>query len=524
MKVLTNPLLPGFYPDPSVCRKGEDYYLVTSSFEYFPGIPIFHSRDFVHWHQIGHCLTRPQQLNLDHIKPSKGIYASAIRYREQDGLFYISSTLVKDPPYYGNINFYITAKDPAGPWSDPVIIQGAESIDPTLFFDGDRTYYLGNLRPFPQELSREERSIWLQEMDLPSGRLIGQRWILRTDGALHGAVAPEGPHLYKIGGWYYLMIAEGGTDHNHSVTIFRSRQIEGPYEVNPRNPVLTHRNLRRDYPINSTGHADLIQLSNGEWWAVLLASRPDGGDYRNLGRETFAVPVIWEDEWPVFSPDTGHVEFTYPAPALPVCRWEEAPACDSFESSTLDLRWNLLRTPRREVYSLTQRPGWLRLFLSPFRLTDLENPAFIGRRQQHLSFAARLMMAFVPAEGEAAGLAMLMNHEYHLALLRGQENGEGHVSLWRCFAGKSECLGRIPCEATHLWLRVTAYEQDYSFYMATEPEHWQPVCEHVCGTLLSKEVAGGFTGTYIGLYATSNHQPTTNYADFDWFEYQPLVP
>ena len=117
-----------------------------------------------------------------------------------------------------------------------------------------------------------------------------------------------------------------------------------------------------------------------------------------------------------------------------------------------------------------------------------------------------------------------MNHEYHLALLRGQENGVGHVSLWRCFAGKSECLARIPCEATHLWLRVTAYEQDYSFYMATEPEHWQPVCEHVCGTLLSKEVAGGFTGTYIGLYATSNHQPTTNYADFDWFEYQPLVP
>ena len=239
MKVLTNPLLPGFYPDPSVCRKGEDYYLVTSSFEYFPGIPIFHSRDFVHWHQIGHCLTRPQQLNLDHIKPSKGIYASTIRYREQDGLFYISSTLVKDPPYYGNINFYITAKDPAGPWSDPVIIQGAESIDPTLFFDGDRTYYLGNLRPFPQELSREERSIWLQEMDLASGRLIGQRWILRTDGALHGAVAPEGPHLYKIGGWYYLMIAEGGTDHNHSVTIFRSRQIMRSIRVTPYSPIAT---------------------------------------------------------------------------------------------------------------------------------------------------------------------------------------------------------------------------------------------------------------------------------------------
>ncbi len=521
---LKNPLLPGFYPDPSICRKGEDYYLVTSSFEYFPGIPIFHSRDLVHWQQLGHCLTRPSQLNLDGIKPSKGIYASTIRYREADDTFYVVTTLVQDPPYWGNVNFYVTAKDPAGEWSEPVIIKGAESIDPTLFFDRDKTYYLGNRRPYPDQWEREDRHIWLQELDLEKGELIGPRWTLREDGAIHNAVAPEGPHLYKIGGWYYLMIAEGGTDHNHSVTVFRSRSVSGPYEVNPRNPVMTHRNLRRDYPINSTGHADLIQLHNGEWWAVLLASRPDGGDYRNLGRETFAVPVTWEDEWPVFSPDTGHVEFTYPAPHLPAHPWPEEPACDAFDGSTLGLRWCLLRTPRRQVYSLTEHPGHLRLFLHGSQLNELENCAFVGRRQQHMNFSARTVMAFDPARGEACGMAMLLNNRFHLTMVLEKDEGGRFVSLWQCRDGQYELLARQACTANRLWMKITARQQDYSFWFAQQYEQWLPLAAHVNGTLLSKEVGGGFTGALVGLYGTSHHQDTQNYADFDWFEYQEIDP
>lgn len=522
--LLKNPLLPGFYPDPSICRKGEDYYLVTSSFEFFPGIPVFHSRDLVHWHQIGHCLTRASQLNLDGIKPSKGIYASTIRYREADDTFYVVTTLVQDPPYWGNVNFYVSAKDPAGEWSDPVIVKGAEGIDPTLFFDGDKTYYLGNRRPFPEQQTREDRHIWLQELNLKSGELVGQRYTLREDGAVYGAVAPEGPHLYKIGDWYYLMIAEGGTDHNHSVTVFRSRNVSGPYEVNPRNPVMTHRNLRRDSSINSTGHADLIQLHNGEWWAVLLASRPDGGNYRNLGRETFAVPVIWEAGWPVFSPDTGRVEFTYPAPTLPNHPWHEAPACDSFDSTCLSLCWNLLRTPRRQVYSLEERPGYLRLFLHGSQLNELENCAFVGRRQQHMNFSARTVMEFVPAAGEAAGMVMLLNHCFHLAMLMEKSEEGRFVSLWRCMDGQYERIGRQSCSANRLWMKITACQQDYSFWFATEYEQWIPLETQVNGTLLSKEIAGGFTGAYVGLYATSHHLDTSNYADFDWFEYREIEP
>lgn len=520
---LTNPILPGFYPDPSICRKGEDFYLVTSSFEYFPGVPVFHSRDMVHWRQIGHCLTRESQLNLDHIKPSKGIYAATIRYREADDTFYTSTTLVQDPTYWGNVNFYVSAKDPAGPWSDPVVIEGAQGIDPTLFFDGGRTWYLGNMRPYPDKPELEDRHIWIQELDLPTGNLIGEKYILREDGAVYHAVAPEGPRMYKVNGWYYLMIAEGGTDHNHSVTIFRSRQITGPYEVNPRNPLITHRNLRRNYPINSTGHADLIELENGEWWATLLASRPDGGDYRNLGRETFAVPVIWEEDWPVFSPQTGHVEFTFQGPDLPACRWPDRPRCDQFERKELGYEWNLLRTPRHQIYSLTQRPGFLRLYLHPSQVTELENCSFIGRRQQDLCFAARTVMEFDPEDGEACGMIMLMNHEYHITLLLEKTEGETVLSVYRCYAGKETMIGRVPCDSKRVWLKITAYEQDYSFQMAKEPEEWIPVAEHVDGTLLSKETAGGFTGAYVGLYGTSRGRETSNYADYDWFEYGQIA-
>lgn len=522
--LLHNPLLPGFYPDPSVCRKGDDYYMVTSSFEFFPGIPIFHSRDFVHWHQIGHVLTRPSQLNLDHVKPSKGIYAATIRYCEKNQRFYVITTLVQDPPYWGNLNFYVSSEHPEGPWSDPVVISGAEGIDPTLFFDEDRVYYLGNRRPHPEIPELEDRHIWLQEIDLGKGELIGERWTLLTDGALHHAVAPEGPHMYKKDGWYYLLIAEGGTDHNHSSTIFRSRRPEGPYECNPRNPVLTHRHLPKSFPIHSTGHSDLIQLANGEWWAVLLASRPDGGDYRNLGRETFAVPVIWEEGWPLYSPDTGKVEFSYPAPRLTPKPWPEPPACDQFEENNLDYCWQLLRTPRHPIYSLNARPGFLRLYLNEDTLSGTGNPAFVGRRQQHIYFQARTVMDFSPtANGESAGICLLLNNDYHLRLELGCWEGKMLLRLTKRFAGQDIILSQTAFNQNRIWLQVIAREQDFSFQYASEAGRWETLAAQVDGTLLSKEVAGGFTDTLIGMYASSDGHPTNDYADFDWFEYKEIM-
>ena len=520
MSTLRNPLLPGFYPDPSVCRKGDDYYLVTSSFEYFPGIPIFHSRDFVHWHQIGHVLTRKSQANLDGLCPSRGIYAATIRYSEETDTFYVVTTLVGNAPYYDNINFYVTASDPTGPWSDPVIIKGAEGIDPTLVFDGDEVYYLGNKRPNPDIPECESRHIWLQRLDLPTGTLVGERVTLLEHGALYDAVAPEGPHLYHIKDWYYLIIAEGGTDHNHCSTVFRSRSIFGPYECNPRNPLITHRNFKRDYPINSTGHADILELNDGSWWAVLLASRPDGGDYRNLGRETFAVPMVWEDDWPVFSPQTGCVEFSYSGPDLPECIWEPEPACDHFLTQELGMCWNILRTPDYKTFSLNDRPGFLRLYLNCHTLAEVSSPAFIGRRQQHMCFTARTYMEFIPAaKGEAAGITMFYNNQYFYSLmLQSTETGISIVLTCQ-ICGDNTRLYSAPYENNGIYFKIRMRYQSIDFYFSQDGQTWIQAGTTVSGTILNKETAGGFTGTYIALYATADGKESQNYADFDWFEY-----
>lgn len=521
MSILRNPLLPGFYPDPSVCKKGDDYYLVTSSFEYFPGIPIFHSRDFIHWHQIGHVLTRKSQANLEGIYPSRGIYAATIRYDERTDKFYVVTTLVGNAPYYDNINFYVTASDPAGPWSDPIIIKGAEGIDPTLVFDGDEVYYLGNKRPQPELPECENRHIWLQRLDLSSGTLLGEKITLLEHGALYDAVAPEGPHLYHIGDWYYLMIAEGGTDHNHCSTIFRSRSIFGPYEGNPRNPLITHRNLRRDYPINSTGHADIIKLNDGSWWAVLLASRPDGGDYRNLGRETFAVPVVWEDGWPVFSPQTGHVEFTYPGPDLPEQPWDIPAACDHFNAPIPELYWNTLRTPDYEVFSLTERPGFLRLYLNRHTLSEPKSPAFFCRRQQHMCFTAQTYMEFIPKLiEESAGIVMFYNHLFYYALLLTLTDTGLKISLIRHSSGEDVTMFTSLYKGNSLYLKVHMEYQALNFYYSPNGLNWTQAGKTVEGTILNKETGGGFTGTYIGLYATADGRDSQTVADFDWFEYQ----
>ena len=298
-RTFRNPILSGFYPDPSICRVGGDYYLVTSTFEYFPGLPIFHSRDLVHWQQIGHVLDRPSQLPLDGIRPSGGLYAPTIRYSH--GVFYVINTLVDGTTRSGN--FIVTTTDPAGPWSEPTWLDNAPGADPSLFFDEDgRVWYTGN-RMAQNSQFEGHTEVWLQELDLATLSLIGEPQVI-WDGAVRGAVWAEASHIYKIDGRYYLLAAEGGTAHHHAVCVARSDVITGPYEGNRGNPILTHRHLGLDYPIVGTGHADLVDTPSGEWWMVLLAMRPYGGYYYNLGRETFLAPVRWEDGWPIVSPGT----------------------------------------------------------------------------------------------------------------------------------------------------------------------------------------------------------------------------
>ena len=519
MLTIHNPILPGYNPDPSICRVGDDFYLVTSTFEYFPGLPIYHSRDLAHWRLLGYALDRPEQLDLTGVPSSGGLYAPTLRYH--DGTFYIINTMVAHPKHPVNSNFIVTATNPAGPWSNPVWVDGAPGIDPSLLFDDDgRMWYCGNRTPPAGEQFTGHREIWLSELDPITFQLTGPTYAL-WDGALRVGVHAEAPHLYKIDGTYYLLIAEGGTHYNHAVTIARAENITGPYEGSPRNPVLTHRNLGAGSPITSTGHADIVQLQDGTWWMVLLATRPYAHQYYNMGRESFIVPLEWLEGWPVASPGTGKIEWTYPGPDLPPQRWPAPPACDNFEAPTLAPVWNYRRTPHDPVIDLAARPGWLRLPLIPHTLGDLACPAFVGRRQQHMVFTARCAMEFTPAApGECAGLTVIQNDDHQMRCERALDaNGAGVVRLIVRDGGQDSEIASLPCSADHLYLMVDVEGADYRFYVAEEPEAWQPLGDVVDGRVISTHHAGGFTGVFVGMFATASGAESANHADFDWFEY-----
>jgi len=485
----TNPVIPGFHPDPSICRAGEDYYLVTSSFEYFPGVPLFHSRDLVHWRQIGHCLTRPSQLPLQNAWPSQGIYAPTLRYHQ--GRFYMITT---NNSHGGN--FIVQTDDPAGEWSEPLWVD-KPGIDPSLLFDDDGKVYFTAVGNFQGRI------------DLATGKVterVGQIWL----GS--GGKFPEGPHLYKIRGRYYLLDAEGGgVDFGHMVTIARSDSPWGPFVPCPHNPILSHRSL--DKPIQCTGHGDLVEDHRGNWWLVFLGTRPSPfPHYTPLGRETFLAPVRWtEDGWPVVG-NQGRVEPEMQADCLPPHPWPATPARDDFDQPTLACPWTFLRNPYERDWSLSQRPGWLRLQGSAVTPSDLDSPAWVGRRQQHHGCTVATLLEFQPRhEHEEAGLMVFMNAWHHYEIAR----RGARVIVRRRIGSLSAEVASRPTPEGPLRLAIEADLQEYRFLLNGE-------CL-ASGEMryLSTEVAGTFTGMFFALYATGNGQPSSVPADFDWFDYRP---
>lgn len=484
----SNPIIPGFHPDPSLCRVGEDYYLVTSSFEYFPGVPIYHSRDLLHWRLIGHCLTRASQLPLEKADFSGGIYAPTIRYHK--GRFYMITTNVS----HGG-NFIVHTTDPAGEWSEPVWID-QKGIDPSLLFDDDgKVYFTGTgmtqfqIDPLTGKTLSERRPVW--------------------NGT--GGKAPEGPHLYKIRGRYYLMIAEGGTEYGHMETIARADNPHGPFESCPHNPILTHRSY--ESPIQCTGHADLFEDHRGRWWIVCLGVRPQGyTPCYHLGRETFLAPVRWTaDGWPVVG-DNGRIALEMEADGLPPHPWPAAPARDDFDAAAPGPAWNFLRNPRAADWSLTAQPGHLRLNGSPVTLDAQDSPAWVGRRQQHLNAVARCRLDFAPAaDHEEAGLTAYMNprHHYEIAV-QGRR-----VIVRRRIGSLAAEVASVPAPGGPLELGILAEPHRYRFLLGDQ-------CLAEGETrYLATEVASGFTGVYLAMYATGNGSRSSIPADFDWFDYEP---
>lgn len=513
-----NPILPGFYPDPSICRVNDDYYLVTSTFAYFPGVPIFHSRDLVHWNQIGNILERKEQLPLVNAETSEGIFAPTLRYH--DGTFYMITTNVT--PTNDINNFIVTATDPAGPWSDPYPLDSA-GIDPSLFFDDDgKCYYCGTQNRREGSRYFGDNEIYIQELDLNTMKLVGESYPA-WHGALRGVEWPEGPHIYKKDGYYYLLISEAGTGHNHAVSIARSKSLTEPFTGHKANPIFTHRHLGYHYPIVNVGHPDIVETQNGEWWMVCLASRPRGGYYRNLGRETYLVPFIWEDGWPVINPGKGILEDTFPMPNLPAYEAKEIPAKEDFDTDTLPLHFMYLRNPKEENYSLTNRPGYLEMKLNADTLSSKGTPSYVCQRQLSFDFTAETKLSFSPAvENEQAGIAIYQSQSFNYQLLAGKKEDATVLSLVKTERDEVTVLKEEILDALYpdLTLRITENEQDLTFAYSVDGKSEKILADKVDARILSTDVAGGFVGNTIGLYATSNGEESSTVAAFDYFLYE----
>jgi alpha-N-arabinofuranosidase len=519
-----NPVIPGFNPDPSICRVGGDFYLATSSFEYFPGVPIYHSRDLVNWRLIGHALHTPAALDLDGIECSGGIYAPTLRHH--DGTFYLITTLVGAKGRPGG-NFVVTASSPAGPWSGPVWIRDAPGIDPSLFFDADgRLYYCGNDRPRVM-VHEKHRIIWIQELDRATFQLTGPRTVLESAGYFaDGRLGPvnnfEGPHLHRRGDYYYLLVSHGGTGVNHAVSVWRGRSPLGPWEMNPANPILTHREAK-DSPegITCTGHADLTEAPDGSWWMVLLGVRSTARNSA-MGRETFLARITWENDWPVVNAheQRGRVRLAAEAPAFATAvplPPDQRTFRDDFGGARLGPDWTFIRTPRAAWWSLQE--GSLRIALRPEEITDLAQPSFAGVRLMGPRTQATVSLRFQPAAPhEAAGLVVLRAREAAYSVLLERDGGRRVATAY--FGREKLGSGEVPADgAVHL--RARLIDRRLTLLAQDAVGAWRELAGVDASPLFDAN-GGRFTGTFVGVHATSRGQPSGGAAYFDWFEMGPL--
>ena len=499
-----NPILPGWYSDPSICTNGEgDYFLVTSTFSYFPGVPIFHSRDLLNWKQVGHVLDRPSQLTaLDRQHTSGGIYAPDIQYNPRNRTYYMITTNV------GTGNFLVKTQDPFGSWSEPILLPQVQGIDPSLLFDDDGRAYIVNNDDAPGGKPEYDghRTIRIVEYDVENDCTIGERKVI-VDKGVDPAAKPiwiEGPHLYKIDGKYYLMCAEGGTEEGHSEVIFRSDSPMGEYKPWHRNPILTQRHLaaNRPEPVTCTGHADLVKTPEGEWWGVFLGCRPTAKGFENLGREAFLMPVRWsEDGFPFFLQGEETVPVVVRRPGVTVGEnptFGNFKVVDSFDGDKLGLEWMTLRGPADGLYTL--KGGALELKCSTARATKFETPALLLRRLQHHIFTASTRMRFFPEEDDAAGLLLYKDERHQYFLKVCLQEGKPVIALERT----GEVLSSKPLPEKFNTVDLAIASDDgltFRFGYAVDGREMKTLAAYVDASYLSTAVAGGFTGTTVGPYA-----------------------
>lgn len=505
-----NPVQRGFFPDPSVIRVGDDYYMVNSSFQYFPAIPISHSRDMIHWHIIGHAITDPQWLDLSEIRDSHGIWAPDISY--VDGKYYIFATLRlnADGKRDNNVmrrQLVMTADRPEGPYSKPCCLE-VDDIDPSHFADEDGSRYMiiakaANavpLTPDSLQIAGEIKTVW--------------------EGT--GERCSEGPHLLKKDGYYYAMVAEGGTGYGHGINMARSKNMYGPYEESPYNPVMRQRDPQA--PIQRAGHGKLVQDQNGKWWCYYLCGRPNEGRYTTVGRESALDPVQWTtDGWLTINEGRGP-SLEQIAPDLPECIFERN-LYDDFDGIKLNPEWEFVRNPDNGSWSLTERPGHFRIWTRDGQLYEIRAKNTLLRREQELSYRAETRLEFYPdRDGEQAGLTCYYSTATYVRCALCYEGGRKLQLVINRNHGE-ELMAEIPeIQETPVYLRVVVEKLTRSFYYSYDGKDWLPVgvlenCIYLCDEGVPDDPKR-HTGTLVGIYANNGGCGSRKPADFDYFKYE----
>lgn len=523
---LVNPILTGFYPDPSIVKVGPDYYSVHSTFSYFPGLPIMHSRDLKNWKQIGNVINRPSQMEFIGERMTRGLFAPAIT--QYKGTYYVTCT---DIDHDGN--FVVTSKNPAGPYSNPVKIPQVKGIDPSIYFDEetDKAYIIYNSdAPDRKPLYSGHRTIRMYEFDYKNLKVVGEEKQL-VNGGVDLSKKPvwiEGPHILKRNGWYILYAAEGGTSVNHSQVALRSRDVWGPYVPFEGNPVLTQRGLPADRPnpITSAGHAQFIEGPDGNWYSIFLAVRPYEGDFYNTGREMFIAPLTWVNDWPMIEHGEKAIEYKYKTNIKEVKQKGALPQNGNFAYTMtfdkgLDLSMLFLRTVDSSSFKTSKANG-LTLKLKPETISDMGNPSFVGKRQQHLTSTAETEVRFSPkADNEKAGLVIFQDERHFYFVAKSKKDGKDVIQLFKSKDKALELVTEVPLtsSAAKVDFKIQSEGALYSFYYSTDGKNWTLLKDQVDGKFLSTKAANSFIGCVYGLYATSSGEQSENSASFSFLKY-----
>lgn len=473
-----NPILSGFYPDPSICRANDTFYMVTSTFEYFPSVPIFKSKNLINWEQIGHCISNENYVKLTNSKISGGIFAPTIRYHNE--IFYMITTDVS-----GIGNFFVTATNPAGPWSEPIRVD-FKGIDPSLYFEGEDVYC--NTTGIDKN---GNRGIQMAKIDIKTGQCLEEKHFLWTGT---GGIYPEGAHIYKHGNKYYLLVAEGGTSMGHMETIAYADNIYGPYESNPANPILTHRNVESN--IQGTGHMDIVEAADGKFFAVFLAFRLTESYFHHLGRETFVAPVTWEkNEFPIINdnkPITTEIDISQ-FPAIPTI--VNKSFIDTFSTSQLDFKYNFLRKPSSVKYEIN---NGLILYGNNISINEISTPAFIGFRQTEFNVEIFFHIKTEMQLDDFCGVTVFYNSTRHFDLCISKKS----IWLKKVFDDIKEVSFETNTTETNIVLYIKADEFKYYFgFGDTE----QTAANNIVATGLTRHVSTEvakitYTGVYLGMF------------------------